>query len=31
VVLPIRKSNNFLYDSWLDGGHSYLGHISNIE
>jgi hypothetical protein len=23
--------HRFISDSWLDDGHSYLGHISNIE
>lgn len=40
VYFIYKKDNNhmnnkinhrFISDSWLDGGHSYLGHISNIE
>ena len=26
-----KINHRFISDSWLDGGHSYLGHISNIE
>ena len=36
VYFIYKKDNNhinhrFISDSWLDGGHSYLGHKSNIE
>jgi len=37
VYFIYKKDNNhkinhrFISDSWLDGGHSYLGHISTTE